>query len=79
MEKLNDIKYFIFSFFLFNQEWKSGKMKKMSLNKFTHIPFLKNDVQLKQKMRKHYFGPYILRLQSIYSLYFDSNQFDQCR
>ena len=25
-------------------------MKKMSLNKFTHIPLLKNDVQLKQKI-----------------------------
>ena len=25
--------------------------------------------------QKHYFGPYILRLQSIWSLYFDNSQF----
>ena len=28
--------------------------------------------------RKHYFGPYILRSRSIWSLYFDSNQFGPC-
>ena len=45
-----DRKDFIFSlFFLFDWEWKSGGKEKMSLNKFTHIPLLKNDAQLKQK------------------------------
>ena len=39
----------IFLSFLFGWEWKSGEMEKMSLNKFTHIPLLKNDAQLKQK------------------------------
>ena len=29
---------------------KSGGMEKMSLYKFTHIPLLKNDAQLKQKV-----------------------------
>ena len=41
--------YFFFFSFLFGWEWKSEGMKKMSLNKFTHIPLLKNDAQLKQK------------------------------
>ena len=43
------IEKFYFLFFLFDWEWKSEGMKKISLNKFTHIPLLKNDVQLKQK------------------------------
>ena len=34
---------------MFGWEWKSGDMKKVSLHKFTHIPLLKNDTQLKQK------------------------------
>ena len=37
---------------MFGWEWKSGRMEKMSLYKFTHIPLLKNDVQLKQKSDK---------------------------
>ena len=45
-------KIFYFLSFLFRWEWKSGGMEKMSLNKFTHIPLLKNDVQLKQKNDK---------------------------
>ena len=40
-------KRFYFLSFLFGCEWKSGGVEKMSLNKFTHIPLLKNDVQLK--------------------------------
>ena len=39
----------IFLSFLFGWEWKSREMKKMSLNKFTHIQLLKNDTQLKKK------------------------------
>ena len=51
MEKWRDKKDFILSF-LFGWEWKSKGMKNMSLNKFTHIPLLKNNVQLKQKSDK---------------------------
>ena len=36
-------------FFLFGWEWKSGGKEKTSLYKFTYIPLLKNDGQLKQK------------------------------
>ena len=43
------IEKILFSLFLFDWEWKSGGKEKMSLNKFTHIPLLKNDAQLKQK------------------------------
>ena len=43
-----DGKDFILSF-LFGLEWKGGGMEKMSLNKFTHIPLLKNDAKLKKK------------------------------
>ena len=43
------MKRFYFIFFLFGWEQKSGGNEKMSLNKFTHIPLLKNDAQLKQK------------------------------
>ena len=35
--------------YLFGWEWKNGEMEKTSLNKFTHILLLKNNVQLKQK------------------------------
>ena len=34
---------------MFGWEWKSGGKEKVSLYKFTHIPLLKNDGQLKQK------------------------------
>ena len=37
---------------MFGWEWKSEGMKKVSLYKFTHIPLLKNDDQLKQKSDK---------------------------
>ena len=37
---------------MFDWEWKSGGIKKMSLYKFTHIPLLKNNVILKQKCYK---------------------------
>ena len=39
-------------FFLFGWEWKSGGKEKASLYKFTYIPLLKNDSQLKQKKKK---------------------------
>ena len=32
--------------FLFCWEWKSGRMKKMNLNKFTHILLLENDAHM---------------------------------
>ena len=35
---------------MFSWEWKSERIEKMSLYKFTYIPFLKNDAQLKQKV-----------------------------
>ena len=38
--------------FLFDWEWQSGGMEKVSLYKFTHTPLLKNDGQLKQKSDK---------------------------
>ena len=49
MEKWEDRKDFIFSHSCLVG---SGKVEreKMSLNKFTHIPLLKNDAQLKTKM-----------------------------
>ena len=47
--KSGRIEKILFSLFLFDWEWKSGGKEKMSLNKFTHIPLLKNDAQLKQK------------------------------
>ena len=34
---------------MFGWEWKSEGIEKVSLHKFTHIPLLKNDTQLKQK------------------------------
>ena len=52
MEKWKDRKYFIFSHFLFGWEWKSRKMEKMSLNKFTHIPLIKNDAQKVTRKKK---------------------------
>ena len=47
--KVGKLKRFYFLFFLFGWKWKSGGMKKMSLNKFTHIPLLNNDTKLKKK------------------------------
>ena len=47
--KVGGQKIFYFLSFLFGWEWKSRWMEKMSLNKFTYIPLLKNDAQLKQK------------------------------
>ena len=46
VEKQEDGKDFIFSHFLFGWEWKSREIKNMSLNKFTHILLLKNDVHM---------------------------------
>ena len=37
---------------MFGWEWKSEKMDKINLYKFTHTPLLKNDGQLKQKSDK---------------------------
>ena len=47
--KVGRYKRFYFFLFLFGWDWKSRGMKKLSLNKFTHIPLLKNNAQLKQK------------------------------
>ena len=33
-------------------EWKSRGMKKVSLNKFTHIPLIKNDAQKVTRKKK---------------------------
>ena len=52
MEKWKDRKDFIFSLICLVESRKVEEMKKMSFNKFTHIPLLKNDVQLKQKQKK---------------------------
>ena len=49
MEKWKDRKKFNFSLFLFSWEWKSGGIEKVNLYKFTHIPLLKKDTQLKPK------------------------------
>ena len=48
VEKWNGrIENILFSLlFFFSWEWKSGGVKKMSLNKFTHLPLLKNDAKL---------------------------------
>ena len=75
MEKWENIKDFNFSHFclvffflrisyLFNCEWKSGGMRKMSLYKFSHTPLLKNNGQLIQKVtnnqkRKKAITPFI--------------------
>ena len=50
--KVRGLERFYFLSFLFGWEWKSRGMKKMSLNKFTHIPLLKNDAKLKKKSDK---------------------------
>ena len=42
-------KKFYFLSFLFGWEWKSGRIEKVSLYKFMHIPLLKNNTQLKPK------------------------------
>ena len=47
--KVEGQKRFQFPLFLFGWEWKSRGMEKVSLYKFTHIPLLRNDAQLKQK------------------------------
>ena len=49
MEKWEDRKDFNFPLFCFVGGVERGKMKKVNLYKFTQIPLLKNDVQLKQK------------------------------
>ena len=51
IEKWKDEKILIF-LILFGWEWKSGRVEKVSLHKFTHIPLLKNDAQFKQKSDK---------------------------
>ena len=53
MEKWKDRKKIYFLSFLFGWEWKSGGMEKMSLNKFTQIPLLKNDAKLKKVINNH--------------------------
>ena len=45
--KVGGEKKIYFLAYLFGWEWKNGGMEKMSSNKFTHIPLLKNDAQLK--------------------------------
>ena len=50
--KVGGQKRFYFLSFLFGWEWKSRGMEKMSLNKFTYTPLLKNNSQLKQKSVK---------------------------
>ena len=49
VEKWEDRKDFNFPLFCVGWEWKSWGIKKVSLYKFTYIPLLKNDAQLKQK------------------------------
>ena len=48
-EKWEDRKDFNFPSFCLDESEKSERMKKVSLHKFTHVPLLKNDAQLKQK------------------------------
>ena len=45
-------KIFYFLSFLFGWEQKNGGYEKISLNKFTNLPLLKNDTQLKQRSDK---------------------------
>ena len=52
MEKWEDRKDFNFSHFCLVESEKVDEWKKKSLCKFTHIPLLKNDIQLKQKFDK---------------------------
>ena len=52
MEKQEDINDFNFSHYCLIGNGKVDGRKKMSLYKFTHIPLLKNDAQLKQKSDK---------------------------
>ena len=49
MEKWEDIKDFNFSSFCLVESEKVEKWKKVNLYKFTYMPLLKNDAQLKQK------------------------------
>ena len=51
MEKWESRKDFIFSLFYLVRSRKVKGMEKMSLNKFTHIPLLKNDAKLKKKKK----------------------------
>ena len=51
--KVGGQKRFQFPLFLFVWKWKSRGMEKVSLYKFTHIPLLKNDAQLKRKTHTH--------------------------
>ena len=51
MEKWENRKDFNFPLFCFVGGVERGKMKKVNLYKFTQIPLLKNDVQLKQKTK----------------------------
>ena len=50
--KVGGQKRFYFLSFLFGWEWKSEGMEKISLNKFLHIPLLKNNTKLKIKKLK---------------------------
>ena len=52
MKMWENRKDFNFSLFCLVGSGKVEGWKKMSLNKFTHIPLLKNDTQLKQKSDK---------------------------
>ena len=50
MEKWQDEKILIsLFFFLFGWEWKSKRIEKVNMYKFTYIPLLKNYAQLKKK------------------------------
>ena len=51
MEKWENRKDFNFPLLCFVGGVEHGKMKKVNLYKFTQIPLLKNDVQLKQKTK----------------------------
>ena len=46
MKKYKGQKRFYYLSFLFGWEWKNRGMEKMNLNKFAHIPLLKNDAKL---------------------------------
>ena len=48
---------------MFGWEWKNG-MKKVSLYKFTHVPLLKNDAQLKQNNEKKGNHPNLLKKEN---------------
>ena len=54
VKKWKDRKYFNFPHLYLFGGWKSGGMEKISSYKFTHMPLLKNDAQLKQKMANNH-------------------------